>query len=192
MKPLTFNIWLIFTIAIVIIIIIIVISSLSSLSPLLSKLTKFVLMTARFLHWNFSLAVGPLTSTLRWSSDLSFLCNHRHCHHYDQHHHWQSIVVIILVLFFCKRRSRPAPPCPDPGGNGCPGAPRPRKFSRMPRPAPPHPENAPGFNCYPAPLRKLFPLPRPEAKKGVHPCQIGRNGFISKQTWTRRTWWSSL
>ena len=32
-----------------------------------------------------------------------------------------------------------APPRPGPGGNGCPGPPRPRKFSTLPRPAPPHP-----------------------------------------------------
>ena len=29
-----------------------------------------------------------------------------------------------------------APPRPGPGGNGCPGAPRPQKFSTLPRPTP--------------------------------------------------------
>merc|ERR1712004_842086 len=42
--------------------------------------------------------------------------------------------------------SRPAPPRPGPGENGCPGAPRPRKFSTLPPPPPPppRPENYPG------------------------------------------------
>ena len=56
----------------------------------------------------------------------------------------------------------------------------------VPRPAPPRPrgkwllrgapapkifKNAPGFNCYPAPPRKIFPLPRPAPKqKKAAPC----------------------
>ena len=71
-----------------------------------------------------------------------------------------------------------APPRPDPGGNGCPGAPWPRQFSRMP-----HPGDALGFNCYPALPQAFSPCPapiifssappRPKAKKGcpVHPWQ---------------------
>ena len=49
------------------------------------------------------------------------------------------------------RDAGPAPLHPDPGGNACPGAPRPQKFSTLPRPAPekegaapPRPENYPG------------------------------------------------
>ena len=60
------------------------------------------------------------------------------------------------------RDARPAPPRPGPGGNGCPGPPRPRKFSTLPRPAPPHPGKR--GRC-PAP-------PRPENYPGA---RIGAN-----------------
>ena len=53
-------------------------------------------------------------------------------------------------------------PRPGPGGNGCPGPPRPRKFSTLPRPAPPHPGKR--GRC-PAP-------PRPENYPGA---RIGAN-----------------
>ena len=57
----------------------------------------------------------------------------------------------------------PPRPAPTPGEMAAPGRPGPENFQECP--APPHPENAPGFNCYPAPPLNFFPLPRPEAKK---------------------------
>ena len=60
---------------------------------------------------------------------------------------FQRLHCITIVLHL----SLGCTPRPDPGGNGCPGAPRPRKFSTLPRPAPekegaapPRPENYPG------------------------------------------------
>ena len=50
------------------------------------------------------------------------------------------------------RDARSAPPRPGPGGNGCPGAPRPRKFSTLPRPAPEKEGAAP-----PRPAPKITP-----------------------------------
>ena len=55
-------------------------------------------------------------------------------------------------MFICNRDARPAPPRPGPGGNGCPGAPRPRKFSTLPRPAPEKEGAAP-----PRPAPKITP-----------------------------------
>ena len=43
-------------------------------------------------------------------------------------------------------------PRPGPGGNGCPGPPRPRKFSTLPRPAPEKEGAAP-----PRPAPKITP-----------------------------------
>ena len=58
--------------------------------------------------------------------------------------------------------ARPAPP--RPWGKWLPG---PWKFLRLPRPVPPHPENAPRIwlPTLPRPTPKIFLLPRPEAKK---------------------------
>ena len=68
-------------------------------------------------------------------------------------------------------------PRPDPGGNGCPGAPQPRKFSRMPRPTPkmprglivtpPRPQH-----FLPAPPEKFFLCPALKQKKAA-PCIPG-------------------
>ena len=45
------------------------------------------------------------------------------------------MMVMLMVMMVGSRDARPAP-----GKNGCPGPPRPRKISTLPRPAPPHPE----------------------------------------------------
>ena len=74
---------------------------------------------------------------------------------------------------------------PRPRGKWLPqGAPAPKMFKN----APPHPENAPGFNCYPALPRIFFPLPRPAPKqKKAAPCipdrgvREGSSRFIT--TW---------
>ena len=59
-------------------------------------------------------------------------------------------------------------PRPGPGGNGCPGPPRPRKFSTLPRPAP-EKESA-------APPRKL-----PRGKNR------GKCSYIIKSFWESKT-----
>ena len=48
----------------------------------------------------------------------------------------ENIHYTICTHPISSRDARPAPPRPGPGGNGCPGVPRPRKFSTLPRPAP--------------------------------------------------------
>ena len=73
-----------------------------------------------------------------------------------------DIVTFDVQKLIHSRDARPAPPRPGPGGNGCPGPPRPRKFSTLPRPAPPHPGKR--GRC-PAP-------PRPENYPGA---RIGAN-----------------
>ena len=77
---------------------------------------------------------------------------------------------------------------PYPAGSHAPPRPWekwlpwPQKFSRLPRPAPPHPEKAPsltvtpprGFSlCRALPHAwKFFPLPRPEAKQAQKLVQV--------------------
>ena len=61
----------------------------------------------------------------------------------------------ITFKSISSRDARPAPA--RPRENGCPGPPRPRKFSKLPRPAPPR--KCPEFNCYPAPPRGFYSLP---------------------------------
>ena len=53
----------------------------------------------------------------------------------------------------------PPGPAPTPGEMAAPGRPGPENFQECP--TPPHPENAPGFNCYPAPPRAFSPCPAP-------------------------------
>ena len=60
-----------------------------------------------------------------------------------------------------------APPRPGPGKIGCPGLPRPRKFSTLPRPAPP---------------RKIIVLPRPENIDRMFRGKVrGKCSYITKR-----------
>merc|ERR1712112_379070 len=65
------------------------------------------------------------------------------------------------------RDPRPAPPHTAPGKNGCPGPPRPRKISTLPRPAPP---------------RKKIVLPRPENIDRMFRGKVrGKCSYITKR-----------